>query len=293
MKYFEDRYLNYVQYASLTIGVLLFIGFLLSGEYIPGPPFWIPLDRRINNGFALSILIMIAPPAILQWSNSKYFASVEDNLPLFLRDVTNEVQSGVPLMFALESVSSNDYGPISDPLLRAMNRINVTSDIESSLIWLGDQLVVPQAKRLALILVEAYNTGGRVTEILESSLDMFTILARQKRDREELTSPYLYIVYLGTGVFLLISLILLTEFLSPMSELTLDPNIQSSGLVSSLFSLDYYWGILFWAAVLEATIGGLLGGKIRHGSLSKGLSYASILLAVTILFFNSWLFTGI
>jgi archaeal flagellar protein FlaJ len=293
MDYFEDRYLDYVQYVSIVVGVLLFVGFFLSGDYFPEPPFWIPLDRRLNNGFALSILIMIAPPAILQWSNGRFFASVEDNLPLFLRDVTNEVQSGVPLMFALESISSNDYGPISGPLLKTMNRINVTSDIESSLIWLGDQLVIPQAKRLVLILVEAYNTGGRVSEILESSLDMFTVLSNQKRDREELTSPYLYIVYLGTGVFLIISLILLTEFLSPMAEITLDPNVQASGLISGLFNLDYYWGILFWAAILEATVGGLLGGKIKHGSLAQGLSYASILLVVTLLFFNSWLFTGI
>lgn len=293
MDYFEDRYINYVQYASVAVGLILFIGFLFTGDYFPEPPYWIPLSRRVNNGFALSILIMIAPSAILQWSNDRYFEAVEDNLPLFLRDVTNEVRSGVPLMFALESVSGNDYGPISDPLLRAMNRINVTSDIENSLIWLGDQLVVPQAKRLTLILVEAYNTGGRVTDILNSSLEMFTILSKHKQEREELTSPYLFIVYLGTSVFLIISLILLTKFLAPMSLMTLDPNLQASGLVSSYFNLDYYWGILFWAAVLEATIGGLLGGKIKHGSLSKGLSYASILLAVTIIFFNSWLFMGI
>ena len=60
--------------------------------------------------------------------------------------------------------------------------------------------------------------------------------------------------------------------------------------MSSLFSVDYYWAILFWAAVLEAVVGGLLGGKIKYGRLSKGLSYASVMLVITIVFFNSTLF---
>ena len=290
MAYFDERNKGLLQYASIAVGVVLFLAIFFTAGYVPGPPFWIPIDRRINTGLALSLLIMMGAPAILEWSNTRFLSSVEENLPIFLRDITNEVQSGVPLMFALESVSTKDYGPITKPLRLAMNRINVTSDIEGSLKWLGDQLVVPSAKRLTLVLIEAYNTGGRITDILESSLEIFTALTKHKSDREGLTNPYLYVVYLGTGVFLIICWVLLTKFLVPLSLITLDPNVQSSGLVSAIFSVDYYWAILFWAAVLEAVVGGLLGGKIKYGRLSKGLLYASVMLGFTIVFFNSALF---
>ena len=286
MVYFDEKKTRLLQYSSLAAGILLLIAIILSTGYVPGPPYWIPVDRRINTGLALSLLIMMGGPAILEWSNTRYLKSVEENLPLFLRDITNMVHSGVPLMFALENASTKDYGPITKPLRRAMNRINVTSDIEGSLIWLGEQLVIPSAKRLTSVLIEAYNTGGRITDILESSLEIFTVLTKHNSEREGLTNSYIYVVYLGTGVFLIICWVLLSKFLAPLSELTLDPNMQASGLVSSFFNLDYYWAILFWAAVIEAIVGGLLGGKIKYGRLSKGLSFASVMLGITVVFFN-------
>lgn len=290
MIYFDEKQVQIIQITSLVIGVLLFILIFITGGYFPSSPYWIPLSRSINTGLALSILLMMLAPSIVEYMNSRYLTAVEDNLPLFLRDVTNQVQSGVPLMFALETASTHDYGPITEPLQQTMDRINVTSDIEGSLIWFGEKLVVAQAKRLSLILIEAYSTGGSITDILESSLEMFTTLANFKGERGTLTTPYMYIVYLGDFVFLIISWVLLTKFLIPLSVITSDVNVQASGLVSDVFNVDYYWAVLFWAAVLESVVGGLIGGKIKHGKLSKGLFYASILLFITILFFNSGLF---
>ena len=291
MAYFDESKTRLLQYACLVAGILLIIAIFLSTGYVPGSPYWIPIDRTINTGLALSLLIMMGGPAILEWSNTRYLKSVEENLPIFLSDLTKMVHSGVPLMFALENASTKDYGAITTPLRRAMNRINVTSDIEGSLIWLGDQLVIPSAKRLTVVLIEAYNTGGQITEILETSLKIFTAITKHNSEREGLTNTYLYVVYLGTGVFLIISWILLSKFLLPLSVITMDANIQASGLVPSLFNLDYYWAILFWAAVIEAIVSGFLGGKIKYGRLSKGLSFASVMLGITIVFFNSALFS--
>lgn len=290
MIYFEEKQVQMVQIVSLIIGLILIMLIFFTAGYFPSAPYWIPLSRSLNTGLAMSLLLIMVAPAFVDWINNRYVTEVEENLPQFLRDITNEVQSGVPLMFAMETASTHDYGPISKPLQQTMDRINVTSDIEGSLLWFGDRLVIPQAKRLSLILIEAYSTGGRVTDILESSLEMFTILDNFKRERNSLTSPYLYIVYLGDFVFLIISWVLLTKFLTPLATITSDVNVQSSGLVSNLFYVDYYWAILFWAAVIESVVGGFIGGKIKHGKLSKGLVYACVLLFVTIFFFNSGLF---
>jgi archaeal flagellar protein FlaJ len=288
--YYDKKQIQIVQIASLVIGSILIVLIFLTAGYFPSEPYWIPLSRNLNTGLAMSILLIMLTPAFIDWANNRYIMAVEENLPQFLRAITNEVQSGVPLMFAMETASTHDYGPISQPLQQTMDRINITSDIEGSLLWFGERLVIPQAKRLSLILIEAYSTGGRVTDILESSLEMFTILDNFKRERNSLTSPYLYIVYLGNFVFLIISWVLLTKFLTPLATITSDVNVQSSGLVSNLFSVDYYWGVLFWAAVIESVVGGFIGGKIKYGKLSKGLVYACVLLLVTIFFFNSGLF---
>lgn len=290
MNYFDEDIVKIVQITSVLAGTILFILIFITGGYFPAPPYWIPLSRRLNTGFALCFLLMMLVPAYLEWENDRYVSSVEKNLPRLLRDITDEIQSGVPLMFALEDTSRNDYGPISEPLLMTMNRINVTSDLEGSFSWLGEKLVIPQGKRLSLILTEAYNTGGNLKDILESSHEIFSILSDFKEERESLSTPYLYVIYLGLFVFLTISWVLLTRFLAPISELVGNTNIQSADLVSGFFNLNYYWAVLFWASVIESIVGGLIGGKIKHGKISRGFIYASVLLAITILFFNSRLF---
>lgn len=290
MNYYDEDIVKIIQITSVLAGTILFILIFITGGYFPTSPYWIPLSRRLNTGFALCFLLMMLVPAYLEWENNRYVSAVEKNLPRLLRDITDEIQSGVHLMFALEDASRNDYGPISEPILMTMNRINVTSDIKGSFSWLGEKLVIPQGKRLSLILTEAYNTGGNLRDILESSHEIFSILSDFKEERESLSTPYLYVIYLGLFVFLTISWVLLTRFLDPISELVDNTNIQSADLVSGFFNFNYYWAVLFWASVIESIVGGLMGGKIKHGRLSRGFIYASVLLAITILFFNSRLF---
>ncbi|MFC1803706.1 type II secretion system F family protein [Thermoproteota archaeon] len=288
--YIDEIKVRKIQIISVTLGILMIGIFFMTNSYSPESPFWIPLKRSLNTGLALSILIMMGPQALVEWNNNKFIKKVEERLPIFLRDITNEVQAGVPLMLAIENASLKDYGPINIPLRIAINRINVTSDIENSLLDFGRELITPQAMRLSYILIEAYGTGGSVVEILETSRDIFNKITKHRSERKNLVNPYLYVVFLGNFVFLIISWVLLKKFLGSMLESLLDINVQSSGLFSTDFNLNYYWSILFWAAIIESIVGGLIGGKIKYGMLRNGLIYSCILILITMIFFNSPLF---
>jgi flagellar protein FlaJ len=288
--YITESKMNKIQMIGIALGVSLLGGMILMSSYIPEAPYWIPVDRNLNTGIVFSILLMIAPRAIIEWNNKRYLTSIDKKLPIFLRDVTNSVQSGVPLLIAIEQSSLNDYGPLNVHLRLAVNRINLTSDIDSSLIWMGEKLITSQAKRLCYILIEAYNTGGSIVEILETSLDTFININKTRIERETLVSPYLSIVFLGNFIFLLISWVILQKFLGSLVEMQLSYELQLSNMFSSETNVNYYWSILFWASTIESLAGGLFGGKIKHGSLKNGLIYSSMLMIITILFFNSPIF---
>lgn len=91
----------------------------------------------------------------MEYSNSRWLRGIDMNAPRLLRDVTETVQSGVPLFRALEEASTRDYGPISKHLETAMVKFNLTSDLERSLKWLGEILVRPLRKRTTTIIIEA------------------------------------------------------------------------------------------------------------------------------------------
>ena len=286
--YFERRQRTIIWAASLSVAAALFILIPVQGAYSPATPYLIPLSQRVNNGFALALLVALSIPAAVEFNNIRWLRGVDANIPRLLKDVGETVKSGVPLLRALEEAAARDYGPVSKPLQAAVVRFKLTSDLEASLSWMGERLVRPSAKRMARVLVEAYQTGGRVVDVLDTSASLFTDLAEYRDERDAEMRPYVLIAYLGSAVFLAVSWVVLVRFMSPLSASSSNPAVAQGGLLNNLLDMDYYRSILFWAATMEALIGGLVAGKIRYGRLNAGLVHSALLLAMTIAAFNAF-----
>jgi len=284
--YFDRRARLMVWASSLSVALLLYILFYILGVLRPTELYLIPLDQRVNNSLALTLLAAILPPSIVEFNNIRWLRGVDRNIPLLLRDLTEAVRSGETLIRALEEAAERDYGPISKYLERAMVRLSLTSDLEASLRWMGEQLVRPSAMRMATILIEASESGGRVVEILEAAVSLFNQIAEYRGEREAQTRPYILLAYMGSIIFMVIAYVILFQFLAPLSTAAENPEMMGVPIVQNVLDISYYRSILFWASVMESVFGGLIAGKISGGKLAAGLIHSSILLAVTIAFFN-------
>ena len=85
---------------------------------------------------------------------------------------------------------------------------------------------------------------------------------------------------------MVIAYVILFQFLAPLSTAAENPEMMGVPIVQNVLDISYYRSILFWASVMESVFGGLIAGKISGGKLAAGLIHSSILLAVTIAFFN-------
>lgn len=287
--YFNRRNRIRIWTVSLSVALTLFMCIILFGIYIPSKPYLIPVNQRVNNALVMGLIIGLVFPAIMEFNNSRWLRGVEDNIPRLLRDVAEAVTSGVPLVRALEDASTGDYGPVSKPLEAAMVKFSLTSDFEQALVWLGEKLKKPAAKRMCSILIEAYESGGRIIDVLGSSVDLFTSLAEYREEKASQMRPYIFVVYLGSLVFLTISCVVLIQFLGPLAAAAASPKEGQAVLLQNVLDINYYKSILFWAAVLEALIGGLVAGKMSSGRINAGLIHSVLLLFITLTFFNSFI----
>jgi hypothetical protein len=130
--------------------------------------------------------------------------------------------------------------------------------------------------------------GGRMVDVLDTSASIFTDLAGYRDQRDAEMRPYVLIAYLGSVVFLAVSWVILVRFMGPLSASSSDPLLAQGGILRNLLDMDYYKSILFWAAVMEAVIGGLVAGKIRYGRINGGLIHSAILMAMTVAVFNAF-----
>lgn len=284
--YFDRRARLLIWASSISVAVVLYILFYLLGVLRPTEVYLIPLEQRVNNSIALTLLVAILPPSIVEFNNIRWLRSVDRNIPLLLRDLAEAVRSGETLVRALEEAAKRNYGPVSRYLEKAMVRLSLTSDLEASLRWMGEKLVRPSAMRMATILIEASKSGGKIVDILEAAVSLFNQIAEYRDEREAQTRPYLLLAYMGSIVFMVISYVILLQFLAPLSTAAETPEMMGAPIIQNVLDISYYKAILFWASVMESIFGGLIAGKISGGRLTAGLIHSSILLAVTIAFFN-------
>ena len=284
---YVEKKLKYMISLSSIIIALIFLSLLFYfGSFFPRPPYWIPLSIEVNNVIVYSIILAMLPPATIEFLNNRWLNGVEKNVPRFLQDVTEEVKSGEPLINALEVNALTDYGPISPLLKDTLVRFNLTSNFEDAMNWFGINLIKPVGSQLASILLESYETGGEIIDVLINSVKLFKTIENDRVHRKSQTRPYLFIVYTGLVIFLLISYVLLNQFLIHFQFTNEVSGLSQAGINLVSINLDYYTSILYWAAIIESIVGGFVVGKMIEGKVSAGLIHSILMMMITIFFYN-------
>jgi flagellar protein FlaJ len=284
--YIERRYRVAVWAVSVPVGLSIVLVLVLFGLYVPSEPYFIPLSQRVNNAIALSIMIVFGFPAVIEFNNYNWKKQVERNVPRLLRDVTESVRSGVTLPRALEEASQRDYGPVSKELERAVSMFVLGAKFEDSLTFLAERLRRPVALKMCTVLVEAEQTGGKLLEVLSTSVDLFSSLNAYKEEQYTNMKPYMMTIYMATLTFLMIAFIMLSQFLGPLSAARKGATVAQSGLLAGVYDINYYASLLFWGSLLESIFGGLVVGKIVDRDIAAGLRHSLILIVITLVFFN-------
>lgn len=318
MRYISDQW-RYVAYGICGTGLLVSLIFaLVLGRYRLVLPYIVPSGNATRLGgtawtlfnrpwilpsgssasltdtvFALGILISLIPVTYVTLNNHRYIKAVERNIPRFMRDILESTNSGVILPTALIHASKESYGPISNEIAIAMTKFSMGYDFKSSITEACNKLKHPFMLQVGQIIVEAYSAGGKMREVLESSVVLFNGIEQYDQQKQTELRPYTQLVYISVLIFLIIAFIIVSQFIGPLNNL---PVAKSSGLPigNGSFSVGlskippvYYESIFFLSGVLESIFGGIVVGKIVEGSTSAGLRHSLALLTITILVFNA------
>lgn len=284
--YFEQKQKIAVWTVSGAVGTVIVLMPFLFRLYVPSQPYFIPLSQKVNNIFIFGIMIVIGFPAIVEFINFRWQRQVDKNIPRLLRDVTEAVRSGITLIKALEEASQRDYGPVSKELEHAISLFSLGVSLENALMTFAHRLKRPGALRFSTILVEAHQTGGKLVDVLNESVSIYSSLEEFRDEQYTNMKPYLMTMYLTTIIFLVMSFIILHQFLGPLSKAAVSTSTQSSGLLSGVLDFNYYTSLLFWASVFESVFAGLILGKIVDRTLFAGLRHSVILVFTAFVFFN-------
>ena len=320
LKYISDRW-KYISYAVASILAMLSIAVgLLWGNYRLVLPYIVPLGSGTRAGgtawtlfnqpwllpigssasltdtiIGIGFLLAFAPVVYVSYANHRYLRSVERNIPRFLEDIRERIDSGLILPKALLQAAATDYGPISHEIGIAMTKFSLGYDFKLSIMEACQKLRHRYMLQVGVILVEAYGAGGKVHDVLNSSVALFNGLEQHEEEKRSELKPYTQLVYISVVIFLVIALIIVSQFISPLDRLPSSTNVAStiSGIGSqfsagiSRMPVAYFESVFFISGIFESIFGGIVIGKIAEGSAFAGLRHTIILLLITIVMFNA------
>lgn len=233
-----------------------------------------------------SILMMAAPLLYFRYKAYLDKKKMEKKFPEFLRDVVEGTRAGMSLPQAIQNTESGNYGPLDKKIKKMDAQLDWGIPFDQVLRNFGQETESALIKRSSETIVQAYESGGDIQDVLESVGDNIRTIKQLKEEREsqlygEMVTGYIvYFIFIGI-------LIALTNYLLPNLASAQESlgggsfSVLGGGGGSSLQQNIETYNTWFQRLVfIQAIFSGLIVGKLSEGEIRAGFKHAAILFAV-------------
>ena len=193
----------------------------------------------------------------------KLSKEIEEQFPDFLRDISENVKSGMNLSQAIKKTKQNDYGALSKYVKKIVVKLDWGVSLEDVLMEFSKNKN-PSVRRTVSSILEIYKGGGNIKKVFEAIADSIIEINKIRKERyatiysQMLTGYVVFFVFLGV-------LVSLQKFLIP--------NLAISG-ASPEFYVDLFQKLI----LIQGFFSGLIIGKMAEGNIIAGLKHCLILI---------------
>jgi len=281
-------------------GILLLIGIILFYN-----------DAGLLGNIVLtSLLIGFLPFIVVAYFNNEKIRAIEEQFPIFLRDIAESQKAGTSLPDAFRSATRTDYGKMSKEIKKISDQLSWGIPLQEALNRFSARMKNSEIiTRSARIMNEAYSSGGDIAETMESIATDVNTIKELEKERASSMMQHITIMYIIYFVFIAI-VISLAKTLFPMLEMNLGGGFTGSGTggfndpcascatggnilciscstfttLSMMFSfgtgaIAYYRALFFSMIIVQGIFSGLIAGQIGSNSALAGVKHSVILTA--------------
>ncbi|MFW5705252.1 MAG: type II secretion system F family protein [Nanoarchaeota archaeon] len=298
MKFEEVSFEEIVKYLFLGLTV---VGIIFALRYTFTH---ITEPRMVNLILVLPFVFFLTPYLILSLYQIKRVDSKMQVVPRFLRDVVDNVDSGMDLVSSIKATGNNEYGVLNLDIRKFVNQLSWGVDFDIALTNFAKNIGSRDLKRDFLLVMEARRVGGHVDKILrELSLKIGVENLRKKERRSNLASNT-FTGYISFVIFVFIIVIVynnlfvgLTDSMNGGQEAQSLVVDQESGLpisaepVEQPKELSIYLTLLILLSYELALLSGFLFGLMQDNNIIAGAPHVVLLMMITFtgfFFFINW-----
>jgi len=229
----------------------------------------------------------------ISWANfwydflkeNKRQKEIEEKFLEFIRNLVEAVKTGISIPKGVLQVSDKDYGALTPYIKKLAYQIEWGIPMHNSLIIFSNDTENAVIKRSISIIIEADQSGGNISDILQSVSTSVVNIKKIKEERKSSIESQIIQGYLVFLIFVVIMMVLQTILFPKLIGV-------SSSLEGSASILGFQTGegekidldtIVFLLLLIQGFFAGLVIGKFSEGDIKQGLIHSLILMTLTAL----------
>jgi len=228
--------------------------------------------------FSLNIIaIFMIPigPFFFQYKKYKQNREIEERFPDFLRDVAQNIRTGMTIPQAITATKDTYYGVLTPYIRKIVIKMDWGVPLDKILTDFADHSTKTMRRTVSTI-IDTHRGGGDIADIFDSVGKSNVEINRMNKERSSiiynqmLTGYVIFFVFIGV-------LIMMNIYLIPTFKTFSAPEvgISSFGDISG-----FYADVFRMLIIIQGFFSGLVIGKLSEGSMISGLKHSIFLVVV-------------
>jgi flagellar protein FlaJ len=274
---------NLMEFIKNTLLILTISGFLLAIK-------WSFEDltnaRNINVYMILPFILFLTPYLLIGLFESRKVEQKMISVPRFLRDIVDNVDSGMDLISSIKTTRNNEYGILNEDINKLINQLSWGITFDKAILNFARNVGSKDLERDLLLTIEARQVGGHVEKILRELSYKIQTENLRKIERKSSLASNTFTGYISFIIFIFVIVVIYNNLFigmvqnqgSTTAQAQEDTNLKSLTFLSLITILSYELAIL----------SGFLFGLMQENNIIAGAPHVVLLVIsvfLTFLFF--------
>src|SRR3989338_11376904 len=175
--------------------VILLLNFMYIAEL---SPFFSPLINLVGG------MIAVVPSVWIFYARFKRSREIEQNFIIFIKDLTDSLNSGMTLPLALDQTSKKNYQSLSPFVKDMAAQVDWGIPFKKALETFAKKANSVAIKRAVTTIIETYKVGGKISDTLNAIGETLLTIDRINKERSDSVHAEIITSYLIFFVFIFI-----------------------------------------------------------------------------------------
>lgn len=278
----ESFNLDFEEILIQSLLVLTVLGFFFSLYYTS---INLILPKNVNIVFIIPFVFFLTPYLIMKLYRVKKVEAKMQVIPRFLRDVVDNVESGMDLISSIKHTIGNEYSVLNEEIKKFVNQLSWNVDFEIALLNFAKNIGSRSLERDFLLVVEARKVGGHVEKILRELSEKINTENLRTRERKSNLASNTFTGYISFIIFIFIIVLTFNNLFLGLGNTM---SAQSIGTEQSDLAdarLNVFLTLLILLSYELAILSGFLFGLMQENNIIAGAPHVVVLVMITFVAF--------